>query len=228
MRILSKRSILVFFFLFGVFACEKQPDPILQAPAMLQSDMQNSRTVSISEQESINQMIVLAFRVKKRLLERRLSIEENTRLAKKIKYVKDKAELIELLNNFSRSSEDIYREMTQFQQLGQTLKSRGANLNNASSLIANNISKMSRASYFSNLRTDVKPDCAGLCSQQFNIDEETCTNDFSLAIGVGLALGEFSGGLAGSLAFIYAIASYNNCENASFNSHSTCIDNCLI
>jgi len=71
-----------------------------------------------------------------------------------------------------------------------------------------------------------RPDCTGLCSQQFNIDMGSCENVFMFELAGAIIAGGLSGGMAGSLGFIIATASYMDCESTTFGSFDTCSQGC--
>lgn len=70
------------------------------------------------------------------------------------------------------------------------------------------------------------PDCAGLCSQQFNIDMESCENELALDIGASLVAGAISGGMAGAGGLIISVGMYFNCESTAFMTLEVCSMNC--
>lgn len=115
------------------------------------------------------------------------------------------------------------QKVNQLNGISQFLRENKVDIKQITSLVAKKVSKKTIQKYMSSAK---RPDCTGLCSQQFNIDMGSCENVFMFELAGAIIAGGLSGGMAGSLGFIIATASYMDCESTTFGSFDTCSQGC--
>lgn len=132
-------------------------------------------------------------------------------------------QLSQAIRSLGGDGEGIVKSYSDYRRLAKYMADQHLDVAHISKLIARKITEKVYQRRFS---TAKMPDCAGLCSQQFNIDIESCENALALEIGATLAAGVLAGGMVGAGGFIFAVGTYFNCESTAFLSFDVCSMNC--
>jgi len=217
----------LFTLIFGVVtSCNKEVDTVSVDngnTSGVAPDFSILKSSNLTEEELIRVMVDYVWFVRENLTksDRINSLTEEE--LNGLREAKDDRELGQIISRLGGNGSDIIKLFPGYRLLVKYIADQRLDAGRISKIVARRITEKVFRQRFSAAKT---PDCAGLCSQQFNIDMVSCENTLALEIGATLVAGAISGGMVGAGGFIFAVGTYFNCESTAFASFDVCSMNC--
>ncbi|SEJ44244.1 hypothetical protein SAMN05216327_110157 [Dyadobacter sp. SG02] len=177
------------------------------------------KSSDLTEEELVRLVAEYVWFIRENLIkrDRTYSLTENELNA--LRDAQSDQELNRAISSVGGNGGAIVRSFPDYRQLSKSFEDQNLDVEHISKLVAE---KITEKMYQNRFGTANMPHCAGLCSQQLNIDMESCENALALEIGATLVAGAISVGMVRAGGFIFAVGTYFNCESTAFASFDVC------
>lgn len=207
-------------------SCNEERDNISVANARTSSpapDFSQLKSSNFSEEELVRLAADYLWFVRENLIRRDRTSSLTEKELNSLRGAKNNQALDEAINRLGGNGAVIITSFPDYRQLAKCIADQHLDVGRIAKLVARRITEKVYQRRFGAAKT---PDCAGLCSQQFNIEMESCENELALEIGASLVAGAISGGMAGAGGLIISVGMYFNCESTAFMTLEVCSMNC--